>query len=117
VLLVGAGVGITPLRALLEDLPKSTDVVVVIRASRSADLVHRAEIAALVQHRGGRLHELVGSRHRVRLTARTLHRLVPDVAYRDVYICGPEGFGAEVMAAAGALGVADKQVHVEDFGF
>ncbi|MBO0823718.1 MAG: ferric reductase-like transmembrane domain-containing protein, partial [Actinobacteria bacterium] len=78
VLLVGAGVGITPLRALLEDLPKSTDVVVVIRASRSADLVHRAEIAALVQHRGGRLHELVGSRHRVRLTARTLHRLVPD---------------------------------------
>ena len=33
VVLIGAGVGITPLRALLEDLPPWTDVVVVVRAS------------------------------------------------------------------------------------
>ena len=35
-LLIGAGVGITPLRALLEDLPAWTDVVVVVRASTVA---------------------------------------------------------------------------------
>jgi ferredoxin-NADP reductase/DMSO/TMAO reductase YedYZ heme-binding membrane subunit len=117
VLLVAAGVGITPLRALLEDLPRHADVVVIVRASTVADLVHRQEIAALVEHRNGRLHEMIGSRHRVRLTARALRHLVPDVGDRDVYICGPEGFGTEVVAAAAKLGVADDQIHIEAFGF
>jgi predicted ferric reductase len=117
VLLVAAGVGITPLRALLEDLPRHADVVVIVRASTVADLVHRQEIAALVEHRNGRLHEIVGSRHKVRLTARTLRHLVPDVVERDVYICGPEGFGTEVVSAAAKLGVADDQIHIEAFGF
>jgi predicted ferric reductase len=117
VLLVAAGVGITPLRALLEDLPRHADVVVIVRASTVADLVHRQEIAALVEHRNGRLHEMIGSRHRVRLTARTLRHLVPDVVERDVYICGPEGFGTEVVSAAAKLGVTDDQIHMEAFGF
>lgn len=117
VLLVAAGVGVTPLRALLEDLPRRANVVVIVRASTAADLVHRAEIAALVKDRHGRLHELIGSRHKVRLTARTLRHLVPDVADRDVYICGPEGFGAEVVTAAARLGVADEQIHMEAFDF
>ncbi len=40
VVLIGAGVGVTPLRALLEDLPEDTDVVTLIRASTVDDLVH-----------------------------------------------------------------------------
>jgi predicted ferric reductase len=117
VLLIGAGVGITPLRALLEDLPERTDVVVVLRASTPADLVHRAEIASLVKHHRGRLHELVGSRHRVRLHAKALRHLVPDVARRDVYVCGPQDFGTDVAVAAARLGVPDDHIHIEAFGF
>ena len=45
VALFAAGVGITPVRALLEDLPAGVDVVVVVRASTPADLVHRDEVA------------------------------------------------------------------------
>jgi predicted ferric reductase len=117
VLLVAAGVGITPLRALLEDLPESADVVVIVRARAVADLVHRSEIAALVRHRNGRLHELVGSRHKFQLTARNIRHAVPDIASRDVYICGPSGFGDEVVSAARKLGVPDDQIHSESFGF
>lgn len=117
VVLIGAGVGVTPLRALLEDLPAGTDVVVLLRASRAADLVHRAEVAELVKHRGGQLHEITGPRHRVRLDARSLHHAVPDIARRDVYICGPEGFSAEIGQAAEWLGVAPEQIHTESFGF
>ena len=52
VALIGAGVGITPLRALLEDLPASVDVTVIVRASTPDDLVHRDEVAALVRATG-----------------------------------------------------------------
>ena len=117
VALFAAGVGITPVRALLEDLPAGVDTVVVVRASTPADLVHRDEVAALVRRRHGRLQEIVGSRHKVRLNARVLRSLVPDIAYRDVYICGPGGFTAEVADAAQQLGADAEQIHTETFGF
>jgi predicted ferric reductase len=117
VALIGAGVGMTPLRALLEDLPARTDVVVVARASTVHDLVHREEVAALVRERAGRLHEITGPRHKVALNARALRRLIPDIAERDIYVCGPEPFSSAVIAAAGELGAAPEQVHQETFGF
>jgi predicted ferric reductase len=117
VALFAAGVGVTPVRALLEGLPAGVDVVVVVRASTPADLVHRDELAALVRQRHGRLQEIVGSRHKVRLNARALRSLVPDIAYRDLYICGPGGFTAEVADAARQLGTDAKQIHTETFVF
>ena len=117
VALFAAGVGITPVRALLEDLPAGVDVVVVVRASTPADLVHRDEVATLVRQRRGRLQEIVGSRHKVKLNARVVRSLVPDIAHRDVYICGPDGFSAEIAAAALQLGTDAEQIHTETFGF
>lgn len=117
VLLIGAGVGVTPLRAMLEDLPDWTDVVVVLRASTVDDLVHRREVAELVYQRGGRLHEMVGPRQRVRFDAHTLSRIVPDISARDVYICGPGGFSSEAARIARRLRVSSEQIHIEAFGF
>jgi predicted ferric reductase len=117
VVLIAAGVGITPLRALLEDLPAQTDVVFIVRASRAGDVIHQEEIAALVGRRGGRLHEIIGPRDRVRFDARALRRLVPDLAARDIYICGPEQFSAGIVSAALRLGAAQAQIHHEAFGF
>jgi ferredoxin-NADP reductase len=110
-------VGVTPLRAMLEDLPSRTDVVVVLRASTTDDLIHRREVAQLVGQRGGRLHEVVGPRHRVRFDARTLSGIVPDIAVRDVYVCGPAGFSSEVARIARRLRVSAEQIHIEAFGF
>jgi predicted ferric reductase len=117
VALFAAGVGITPVRALLEDLPAGVDVVVVVRASTAEDFVHRDEVAALVRERRGQLREIVGSRHKVRLNAKALRSIVPDLAHRDVYICGPEGFSAQIAAIADQLGASPEQVHTETFGF
>jgi ferredoxin-NADP reductase/DMSO/TMAO reductase YedYZ heme-binding membrane subunit len=117
VLLIGAGVGVTPIRALLQDLPDGTDVVAVLRASTPADLVLRDEVADHVARRGGVLHELVGARDRVPLDAAALRRLAPDVARRDVYVCGPDGFTAHVGAGLAEAGVPRERVHHESFAF
>ncbi len=117
VLLIAAGVGVTPIRSLLEELPPDVDVCVVLRASSPAELPLRDELAALVAERGGRLHELFGSRRSVQLDGRALRRLVRDVAERDVYLCGPDGFAEPLIAELWRLGVAKERIHRESFAF
>ena len=75
--LIAGGIGVTAIRALLEDLPKSTEPVVFLRASSESDLVLSSEVAELARHREGRAYNLVGSRSAVRLER--VVQLVPDL--------------------------------------
>ncbi|HUZ10412.1 MAG TPA: ferredoxin reductase family protein [Acidimicrobiales bacterium] len=115
VLLIAGGIGITAVRALLEDLPMGSDPVVVIRASRNEELVFRSEIVKLVGQRNGTLHELVGSRRSTVLDERLLRELVPGLGRRDVYVCGPEGFVAGMVEVLGRSGVPEDAIHHEAF--
>jgi predicted ferric reductase len=117
VLLVGAGVGSTPIRALLEELSSGTDIVVLLRASQAKDAVLRHEFAEHVARRGGRLHDLVGPRDVVRLDSAALLALVPDLRDRDVYVCGPDSFTEAVVAASRRCGVPRQNIHHESFAF
>ena len=117
VVLVAGGIGITALRSLLEDLPRGAQPVVVRRASSEDQLVLRDEVAELVRHRKGTLHELVGSRAEIKMTSRRLRQLVPDVTERDVYVCGPPGMVEDVVAAASSLGVARRAIHHEVYSW
>ena len=63
VTLMASGIGISPLRALLEDLPAEPgDVTLLYRARSQADLVLRAEIEAIAARTGARVYYLVGRR-------------------------------------------------------
>jgi predicted ferric reductase len=116
-LLVGAGVGSTPLRAILEDLPVVARPVVLLRASHDDDLVLADEIERFAANRDGRTHRLVGPRTRWPLDAPQLLELVPDIRSRDVFVCGPVGFMRSFLAAARELGVPARQLHHEDYAF
>ena len=115
VLLVAAGIGVTALRALLEDLSPAAHPVVLLRASNERDLVLRRELHSLVRDKNGRLHELIGPREAAALDGRSLRRLVPDLDQRDVYVCGPPGFVAGIASLAASLGVPDEAIHHEAF--
>jgi predicted ferric reductase len=115
VALVAGGIGITALRALLEDLPPSADPIVLVRVPSREQFPLRGETTALVERLQGTLHELVGPRSATGGARRFLPQLVPDLLDRDLYVCGPEGFVEEVVQASHALGMDRKAVHYEIF--
>jgi predicted ferric reductase len=114
-LLVAAGIGVTALRSLLEDLPRNSAPVVLLRGTRPEDLVLRQEVAELVRYQRGRLHELVGTREQALLDERSFQRLVPDLHQRDIYVCGPEGFVTSIVEVAARLGLPSEAVHHEAY--
>ncbi len=113
--LIAGGIGVTALRALLEDLPGGSRPVVILRATRPQDLVLSPEVRQLVKLKHGRYHEFVGPREQASVTAAALRHLVPDLHRRDVFICGPEGFVASVAGLADRLGVPAEAIHHEAF--
>jgi ferredoxin-NADP reductase len=117
VLLVGAGIGVTPLRSLLEDLPRHVDVTMIVRATTPEEVLFADELRELLARRRGRLIELTGPRRRWPLRAETLRDQVPDVTRRDVYVCGPTGFTASLLEAARGLGLPEERIHHETFAF
>jgi ferredoxin-NADP reductase len=119
VLLVAAGIGITPLRPLFESLPGGPkDVTLVYRASTVEDLVLRGELDQIAAVRGSTVHYIVGRRRRTGhdpLSAQRIVRLVPDVRSRDVYLCGPPGLVDQLRTGLRELGVPGASIHSEAF--
>lgn len=129
VLLMGAGIGITPMRALLEELPQQPgDVTIIHRAHTAADLVHGAELAQLAADRGARYLPVLGPRIRQRPSwlpvtaahlgdAQALAELVPEIAEHDVYLCGADGWMTAARRAALACGTPRDRIHLERFSY
>ncbi|SDT80433.1 ferredoxin reductase family protein [Actinoplanes derwentensis] len=116
-LLIAGGIGITPIRALLEDPDLTGDVVVLYRARTPADAVLAGELRNLVQARGARLHLLTGrtTDGNQPFSPESLRGLVPDIAERDVYLCGPGAMATTVQRSLRALRVPARQRHIEAF--
>jgi ferredoxin-NADP reductase len=119
IVLVGGGVGITPVRALLDEFKNGVEIDLLYRASREEDLVLRDELDYLAAHSGDtiRVHYLVGSRREHPMDAKTLKKLVPRISDSDIYICGPGPLVETVKEAAEDLGVPKNRFHEEAFAF
>jgi len=121
VLLVAGGIGITPLRALLEALPANRgDLTLLYRVRDARDIVFRDELDTLARERGAQVHYLIGRRAGAPadpLGAASLERLVPDVRDRDVYLCGPVPMMRKVEDSLRRLGLPARQIHAERFAY
>ena len=103
-LFVAAGSGITPVIAMLrESLSRRPDVVVIHAARTDREVIFGRALAELAA-----LHptlRLIAPRDDQastggRLDAARLHALVPDLAARQTYVCGPPGLLDLVLRAA-----------------
>lgn len=122
-LLIGGGIGITPLRALLGDIvqEKKRDVILLIGARTVDDLVFVKELEAL--------QAIYPFQIRIVLSTPTpgyesgfidkekLVRLVPDFFDREVFLCGPPPMMAATVANLKDLGLQGEFVHYENFAF
>ena len=124
VLLVGAGVGVTPLRALAEGLDYGPGEAVLLQRFTDTPLFER-ELAVLARERGLGVLFLPGRRRSPGSwlgdgmgtvdDLGALRHWVPDVAERDVYVCGPEPWVDSVRRTTEAAGVPADRFHVETF--
>ena len=120
VLMIAGGVGITPLRALFESLPGAGgSAVLLYRASTPAELPLYRELTEIARARGFGLYPLVGPRDSGPdpFSPAELRRLVPDLAERDVYLCGPPGLVHAARKGLRRAEVPGRRIHVESFDF
>lgn len=117
--LIAGGIGVTPVRCLLEELPDDGEIHLIHRAVTETDLVLREEIIELARTKQASVHHVLGD-HRAPgaarlLSAEHLAELVPRVAVSDVFLCGPPRMMAYVTASLHALGVPSDHIHSERF--
>jgi predicted ferric reductase len=119
VALIAGGVGIAPIRALLEDTPGEPGTIAVIyRAASEDDVLFRVELDELAARRGAELHYVLGERRGDQvLSAEHLQALVPDIADRDVYVCGPRSMTDATRASLRRAGVPPRHIISEGFAW
>ncbi len=115
--LIAGGIGVTPVRALLEDPNLVGDIVVLYRAHTRADAVLLGEMQNLATVRGARLHLLAGRSgpDNQPFSPQNLQTLIPDITERDVFVCGPSAMTEAVLCSLRDLGVPARQQHAERF--
>ncbi|MDQ1570199.1 MAG: hypothetical protein QOF79_873 [Actinomycetota bacterium] len=123
--IVAAGIGVTPVRALLEHSRIAPgEATILLRASSEDETYLWDEMHALANQRGARLYTSIGRRPRNAQTwlaasdaARSVHlrSIFPDLAISDLYVCGPQAWTDLVVAEARANGLPAHQIHTERF--
>ncbi len=119
-LFIAGGIGITPLRSMLGAGRQPGDMLL-YSARTPADLVFFSEIETWRQE-GLKVEYFVGERTSIATHMRVAQidktavgELVPDVAERDVWLCGPPGMMDAIGTALISLGVPKRQIHTERF--
>lgn len=128
--LCSAGIGLTPMLAMLAEQATSADcreVHFVHGARCGDDLVQRDRVRQLIDG-SDRLHHYLtlscpspndlatGDVDAIgRMTADTLRKVCPDLN-ADFYICGPTGFIRDIVTGLVDLGVPKDQINYEYFG-
>jgi len=122
VLLIGGGIGITPLRAIFESIERAPgQVTLLYRAHSHSDAILLDELQEIADRRGFRLHVSQSIDRRRQnaspFSASALRHTVPDIADRSIYICGPPELISAACNGARRAGAHPKNLHYERFDY
>ncbi len=127
IVLIGGGVGITPLMSVVRYLTDSCwgkDIYMLYSCRTSADFIFREELENL-QKRNQNLHVIATMTRaegtvwmglKGHLNRDVMSGSVPDITIRRVHLCGPPPMMAAINSALKELHVPDNQIKTEAFG-
>jgi ferredoxin-NADP reductase len=127
ILLIGGGVGITPLMSViryLTDRAWAGDVYLIYGVHTPQDIIFREEVEYLAR-RHPNFRAIVTVSHpegtdwageKGRITKELIAKSVPDLASRYVHLCGPVPLMEAVRKELAELGVPTERIKTEAFG-
>lgn len=122
-LLIAGGIGITPIRSIIEEQTKNNKNIILLYANKTQqDIAFKQELENFSINKVVNVlseeTNLPGSEFELgRIDEEKIKRLVPDYKERDAYICGPEPMMKAIVSSLISLGVPKKQIHFERFGY
>jgi predicted ferric reductase len=117
IVLIGGGVGITPLRAIMQEFDEDAQIDLIYRVVAEDELILKGEIENIVKGKRIKVHYLVGPPKNFPMAPNDLLALVPHIAECDVFLCGPAGLARIIKSSVGAVGVPSDKFHHEAFAF
>jgi predicted ferric reductase len=122
-LFLAGGIGITPLRSMIESLARNQKDIVLMATAKTADtFVFRNEIDQLrMIDPFIKVHYIVSTPtpgyESGRVDKEKIVRLVPDFFEREVFLCGPPPMMESVVKNLAEIGFGAKNIHFENFAF
>lgn len=122
-LFIAGGIGITPIRSMLEGLAeKAKNAIVIYNVRTKADLALKDELDTIAKASGAKIHYVFSSKAPAGelkgiVDSELLRKLVPDLKKRKIALCGPPSMMDAVTETLVQLGVPKKQILTERFAF
>lgn len=119
-LLIAGGIGITPIRSMVESAVGKKDITVLYNCRTEQDAVLWSELSDYANRFKFPLHlvlseQAVWDGERGKISHDIIDRLVPDAHDRDVYVCGPSGMMRNIVSLFKGIGVPRERIHFEKF--
>ncbi len=121
-LFIAGGIGITPIRALIEEQLKNNRDMVLLYANKTlASTAFKTEIEQL----GIKTTYVLSSDESLQLghiehgyiNSEKIKSLIPDYLEREVYLCGPPVMMTALITELEKLGIQKKYIHFEKFSY
>jgi predicted ferric reductase len=118
-LFIAGGIGITPLRSLIESLSKKGRDIILLYGNKSQkDIAFEKELRDFVHKYHIILSEISDAQfEQGYINEERISRLAPDYKEREVYLCGPVPMMKSVLDTLKKLEIPQKHVHFERFGY
>ncbi|MEK7538507.1 MAG: ferredoxin reductase family protein [Patescibacteria group bacterium] len=122
-LLIAGGIGVTPLRSMVESLAfKNKDAVLLYGGKTADDLAFKKEFESLCQSTASVVVHYILSTQTPHyesgyIDKEKIARLVPDFATREVFLCGPPPMMKATVENLSGLGFSGDHIHFEKFSF
>lgn len=121
VLFIAGGIGITPIRSLMEEVVRKEHDAILLYGNRTKeDIVFKEELEKIAVKPKVRVRHILSQDpsfegEKGRIDEEKIRRLVPDFKEREVFLCGPIPMMNALHETFRKMGIAPERIHYEKF--